>query len=202
MTLLDSKRQSETTSAESSLRKLAFCLLFWVVLLSVLQLVTLSLFFSLVYPWSFLPSAAERSVPVAHLIFKSSEHGKVDIVNWQARGRAFLLQPNLLKSDHLELPWDGSYYIYTQVTVDKKNILDHPATVTLWVKHEGRENDSTALLKKDVSCCRVGHPSSHYMGGQFHLSKGDRVFVKCLPPLQLIPDPQETFLGAFLVQKT
>nr|XP_033779890.1 tumor necrosis factor-like [Geotrypetes seraphini] len=205
MTLQDSKRQPDPASPESGLRKLVFGLLYWVLLLSVLQLVTLSLFFSLVYPWSFLSNAMvqESSVPVAHLIFKSSEHGRAETVSWQATGRAFLLQSNLLQSDQLELPWDGTYYLYTQITVHETCASSSPATVTLLVKHEGKDNDSAALLRKDISSsCRVENPSSHYMGGQFHLSKGDRVFVECYPSLKVVPEPQETFLGAFLLQKT
>ncbi|XP_029441615.1 tumor necrosis factor ligand superfamily member 11-like [Rhinatrema bivittatum] len=201
MTLLDSKGQPEIVKAVSTLKRLTFCLLFWVILLSVLQLITFTLLFTLFYPGPSLPSTPERSGPLAHLISKSSENNKAETVSWQVKGRAFSLQPDLLRSDHLEIPWDGIYYIYAQVSLHENCTLVRQATVTLLVKHEGRGSDLTALLRKDISCCRAGNPSSHYTAGQFRLSKGDSVFVRCQPPLLLNPDPQETYFGAFLMLK-
>ncbi|XP_028906962.1 CD70 antigen [Ornithorhynchus anatinus] len=167
----------------------------WLTLLSFFQL---AYFFFSLYPlagWDpTLLSKEKFKFPTAHLLLNHSDGLPVKRLQWMGgaqQGRSFV-QGMELTAGNLKVLQGGIYYIYIQVTLSNCS-LGPERTLSIKVH---TPQWSAKLLSHEF-----GRSCSLFMGGQFLLSSQDVLEVECNSPEVPWGGRDETFFGAFLVDR-
>ncbi|XP_039628557.1 tumor necrosis factor ligand superfamily member 6-like [Polypterus senegalus] len=198
MTVLNGKEPAQQ-GVSSNQGRLVHCLLFWVVLLSTLQILTLAVFFAVVYP----QISVKSDLPSG--FFTEGRKGEVkEKISWKQKP-GMLSNVNLI-NDSLQIPKDGLYYLYTKISLVKNTTGNESNTSRHFIKVKrmdgSDETDESLLLTVDII---DGGPhqasTSGYIGGQFLLNAGDLVYVNCYPPAKIDSNDSETYFGIYMLKE-
>ncbi|KAK1153935.1 tumor necrosis factor ligand superfamily member 10-like isoform X1 [Acipenser oxyrinchus oxyrinchus] len=199
MTTLSCK-ETDTHNALSCQKRLIHCLLFWVTLLSISQIVTLALLFTWAYPVTPPRSCKENEHVSGFFGAKSKAEGNQKKLSW-------INKPNMLRRMSLEegavtIPQSGLYYLYTQVSVLRNESPDNTIEQKQLVKVMRDMGEEKAVLLRRDFTVKAGWrvPTSGYIGGQFLLDEGDKIFVTLEAEAKVKEDDQETFFGIYMLE--
>ncbi|XP_028678814.1 tumor necrosis factor ligand superfamily member 6-like [Erpetoichthys calabaricus] len=198
MTVLNGKEPAQQ-GVSSSQGRLVHCLLLWVVLLSTLQILTLAVFFAVVYP----QISVKSDLPSGFVI--AEREGKIkEKISWEQKPG--MVSNIKLINDSFQIPKDGLYYLYTKISLVTNASVNQNHTSNHFIKVKRKdgsdESDQSFLLVGDII---NGGPhkasTSGYIGGQFVLNAGDLIYVNCHPPTKINPNDYETYFGIYMLQE-
>ncbi|XP_067426961.1 tumor necrosis factor ligand superfamily member 6-like [Thunnus thynnus] len=135
--------------------------------------------------------------PLAHLTDGQDVVHAKDIMAWSTDA-----DPPLYKIDYkdrsLVIQKEGYYYVYSKVSFSDTGIFHHRVDLRI-EKFTGK---SINLLKSRKYSNHFKHPeqSNSYLGGVFHFSKGDAIFVKVSNTSKIVrQDLSENVFGAYMI---
>ncbi|XP_042249050.1 tumor necrosis factor ligand superfamily member 14-like [Thunnus maccoyii] len=135
--------------------------------------------------------------PLAHLTDGQDVVHAKDIMAWSTDA-----DPPLYKIDYkdrsLVIQKEGYYYVYSKVSFSDTGIFHHRVDLRT-VKFTGK---SINLLKSRKYSNHFKHPeqSNSYLGGVFHLSRDDAIFVKVSNTSKIVrQDLSENVFGAYMI---
>ncbi|XP_073697788.1 tumor necrosis factor ligand superfamily member 14 [Garra rufa] len=144
------------------------------------------------------PPKAE-SKPAAFLQIASPKSDGNGVLHWRSNSFTVFMRGLEYKNNSLYVQQDGYYYIFSKVA--------HLETCK-YFKHQvmqctDRYNSKPLELMQNSRLMCVSEKSqsigNSYLGGIFHLFKGDSVFVKVNNSSQVHGEAYENFFGAFMV---
>ncbi|RXM91146.1 Tumor necrosis factor ligand superfamily member 10 [Acipenser ruthenus] len=116
-------------------------------------------------------------------------------------------KPNMLRRMSLEegavkIPQSGLYYLYTQVSVLRNESSNNTTEQEQLVKVMRDMGEEEAVLLRRDFTVKAGWrvPTSGYIGGQFLLDEGDKIFVTLEKEAKVKEDDQETFFGIYMLE--
>ncbi|CAL8273737.1 unnamed protein product [Lota lota] len=137
------------------------------------------------------------SKPIAHLTDGYNIHHGKEIMSWSTDGDSFLREMKY-KDGQLFVKKEGFYFIYSKVFFMESAMFDHSVRLrTRTYQHKAIE-----LLKARKYSPRSHLPakSNSYLGGVFHLKKGDTIFVQVNSTSQILQFlASENFFGAYMI---
>ncbi|XP_042249053.1 tumor necrosis factor ligand superfamily member 14-like [Thunnus maccoyii] len=137
------------------------------------------------------------SKPVAHLTDGQDVVHAKDIMAWSTDADPLLYKIDY-KDRSLVIQKEGYYYVYSKVSFTDKDKFHHRVDL----RTEKFTGKSINLLKSRKYSNHFKHPeqSNSYLGGVFHLSKGDAIFVKVSNTSKIVrQDPSENVFGAYMI---
>ncbi|XP_041091574.1 tumor necrosis factor ligand superfamily member 15-like isoform X2 [Polyodon spathula] len=196
MTMLSCK-ETDAHNALSCQKRLLHCLLFWMTLLSISQIVTLALLFTWAYPVT-PPRSCKEDGHVSGFFGVKSREDNQKKLSWNHKTN--MLRNMSMEEGAVIIPRSGLYYLYTQISVqgNSKSTAEQNQLVKV-MRDMGEEK--AVLLRRDFTVeagWRV--PTSGYIGGQFFLEEGDKIFVTLESEAKVKEDDQETFFGIYLLE--
>ncbi|XP_044187247.1 tumor necrosis factor ligand superfamily member 14-like [Thunnus albacares] len=137
------------------------------------------------------------SKPVAHLTDgQDAVHAK-DIMAWSTDADPLLYEIDY-KDRSLVIQKEGYYYVYSKVSFTDNYAFHH----LVELRTEKYTWKSINLLKSRKYSNNFKHPeqSNSYLGGVFHLSKGDAIFVKVSNTSKIVQQkPSDNVFGAYMI---
>ncbi|KAK2909521.1 hypothetical protein Q8A67_005358 [Cirrhinus molitorella] len=145
-----------------------------------------------------LPPQA-KSKPAAFLQIDSPKSGGNGILRWMSSSFSVFKRGLEYKNNSLYVQQDGYYYIFSKVAhMDTCKYFKHQVMQCT----ERYNSKAIELMQSSRLICTPDKSQSignSYLGGIFHLYKGDTVFVKVNNSSLVHGDHYENFFGAFMV---
>ncbi|XP_026146241.1 tumor necrosis factor ligand superfamily member 14-like [Carassius auratus] len=144
------------------------------------------------------PPKAE-SKPAAFLQIASPPFSRNGVLPWRSDSFTVFLRGLQYKNNSLHIQQDGYYYIFSKIShMENCNFFKHQ----VMQRTERYNSMAIELMQSSRFICVTNLSQSRgnsYLGGIFHLLKGDSVFVKVSNSSQVHGDVYENFFGAFMV---
>ncbi|KAI2668965.1 Tumor necrosis factor ligand superfamily member 14 [Labeo rohita] len=144
-----------------------------------------------------LPQA--ESKPAALLQIASPASGGNGVLQWRTDSYPVFMRALEYKNNSLYIQQDGYYYIFSKIAyLDTCKYFKHQV-----MQCTERYNFKAIELMQNSRLICASNKShwrdNSYLGGIFHLFKGDSVFVKVNNSSQVHGEPYENYFGAFMV---
>ncbi|XP_042621548.1 tumor necrosis factor ligand superfamily member 14-like isoform X1 [Cyprinus carpio] len=144
------------------------------------------------------PPKAE-SKPAAFLQIASPPFSGNGVLHWRADSFPVFMRGLEYKDNSLYVQQDGYYYIFSKIShMENCNFFKHQVMQCT----ERYNFKAIELMQSSRFICVTNLSQSRgnsYLGGIFHLFKGDSVFVKVSNSSQVHGEAYENFFGAFMV---
>ncbi|XP_059407407.1 uncharacterized protein LOC132141762 [Carassius carassius] len=144
------------------------------------------------------PPKAE-SKPAAFLQIASPPFSRNGVLPWRYDSFTVFLRGLGYKNNSLHIQQDGYYYIFSKIShMENCNFFKHQ----VMQRTERYNSKAIELMQSSRFICVTNLSQSRgnsYLGGIFHLLKGDSVFVMVSNSSQVHGDVYENFFGAFMV---
>ncbi|XP_042249049.1 tumor necrosis factor ligand superfamily member 14-like [Thunnus maccoyii] len=139
------------------------------------------------------------SKPVAHLTDGQDVVHAKDIMAWSTDADPLLYEIDY-KDRSLVIQKEGYYYVYSKVSFSDNDVFHH----LVELRTEKYTGKSINLLKSrkysNLSKHSSYKQSNSYLGGVFHLSKGDAIFVKVSNTSKIVRQkPSDNVFGAYTI---
>uniref|UniRef100_A0A8C5DBI4 Tumor necrosis factor ligand superfamily member 14-like n=1 Tax=Gouania willdenowi TaxID=441366 RepID=A0A8C5DBI4_GOUWI len=156
-----------------------------------------------------MPTVQTFQRPFAHLLGSHLPVGEDNVMQWVKEGEA-ITQHMAYDRGRLLVEVEGYYYLYSKVQLNA-------ADECLLIQHKIMKNTTAygqpiELMKSKSFRCwtqenqkemfsQVQDLWNNFLGGIFHLQRGDRIYVtlESKENAPLNPGPTENFMGAFMV---
>ncbi|XP_037546096.1 tumor necrosis factor ligand superfamily member 14-like [Nematolebias whitei] len=149
--------------------------------------------------------------PFAHLQgFSDPKTWADDVVQWEKLADTEI---NRMKYENgrLTIEEEGIYYLYSKLEFNaakKCDVISH----SMMKKTDAYGHPFKLLKSKSNRCFHLKSPSENtsdvgedlknsFLGGIYHLQKGDQIYVTLSKKLNLNPGSYENFVGAFMVSQ-
>ncbi|XP_072530506.1 tumor necrosis factor ligand superfamily member 14 [Salminus brasiliensis] len=147
------------------------------------------------------PAFLKPSKPLAHLSAGSSRPGSDWVMPWN--GEVEDLYELKFNAGKLEVQKEGYYYIYSKLCYNAGEGSFYHAMVMTTPRYQGVDPIELLRYRYSVGLPQTANTSgsvrNSYLGGVFHLLKGDTVFVLVKKGTVLLQSSGDNFFGMFMV---
>ncbi|XP_067296735.1 lymphotoxin-alpha [Pseudorasbora parva] len=148
------------------------------------------------------PADKADNKPAAFLQSVSSVSGGDGVLHWRSNSFPGFLKGLSYSNNSLYIQQDGYYYIFSKIT-HLENCKFFQQKVMQCSENYNNKPIELMQSSRYICCSDKRQPSGErgdsYLGGIFHLNKGDSVFVKVNNSSMVHYEPYENFFGAFMV---
>ncbi|XP_048051098.1 tumor necrosis factor ligand superfamily member 14 isoform X1 [Megalobrama amblycephala] len=149
-----------------------------------------------------IPAAKADDKPAAFLQSSSTESASNGVLLWKSEGYPMFQKGLDYKNNSLYVQQDGYYYIFSKIShLDNCEFFKH----TVMQRSDIYNNEPILLMQNSRYSCSSNKPQgmgkwgNSYLGGVFHLNKGDSVFVTVNNSSLVQSNGFENFFGAFMI---
>lgn len=117
------------------------------------------------------------------------------MLSWSTNGDSFLHEMKY-HDGLLSVRKEGFYFVYSKVFFHRRRVFHHSVSL----RTSSYRQRPIALLKSREYSVNTQGQSNSYLGGVFHLRKGDALLVEVNNSSQVVPSyANENFFGAYMI---
>ncbi|KAK9981811.1 hypothetical protein ABG768_001335 [Culter alburnus] len=148
-----------------------------------------------------IPAAKADDKPAAFLQSASPVSKGNGVLLWRSDGYPMFQKGLDYKNNSLYVQQDGYYYIFSKIShLENCEFFKH----TVMQRSDIYNNEPILLMQNSRYCSSnkpqpMGERGNSYLGGVFHLNKGDSVFVTVNNSSLVQSNTYDNFFGAFMI---